>query len=111
MNPLPDPNIQANPHPQNRSPQRQVSMTPSSRTLMVSRLRANPASNIMNPACIKNTKKAVTRTHIVLIGLTYGGFSGVAGAAAGAAGAGAAAAAGDAGAGAVAAVLSSAHAL
>src|SRR5579864_7005557 len=87
MNPLPEPNIHANPHPQNKSPQRQVSMMPSSNTLTVSRVRANPASSIMKPACMKNTRNAVTRTQTVLIGFTNGGFSGAAGAAAGAAGA------------------------
>ncbi len=37
--------------------------------LETSRVRANPASKNMNPACMKNTRKAVTRTQIVLIGL------------------------------------------
>src|ERR1700761_3192397 len=58
---------------------------PSSSTLMVSRSRAKPASRNMKPACMKNTRNAVTSTHIVLIALTYGGSGGGAGAAAGAA--------------------------
>ena len=39
-------------------------------TLEVSRVLANPPSNIMNPACMKKTRNAVTQTHIVLMGLT-----------------------------------------
>src|SRR5579885_998718 len=109
MNPFPDPNIQAKPQPQKRMPQRHVSMMPSSMTLIVSLLRANPPSSIMNPACMKNTRQAVTSTHMVLIGLTYAGVGGVAGvAAAGVAGAVTAGAAGVA-AGAVTAGDSSAH--
>src|SRR5579872_5570844 len=54
---------------------------PSSSTLMVSRSRAKPASRNIKPACMKNTRNAVTNTHMVLIGLQYGG-SGTAGAAA-----------------------------
>src|ERR1700742_558648 len=57
---------------------------PSRSTLIVSRSRANPASRNMKPACMKNTRNAVTNTHKVLMGLTYGGSGGVAGAAAGA---------------------------
>ena len=37
--------------------------------LTVSRDRAKPASRAMNPACMKNTRNAVTSTHTVLIGL------------------------------------------
>src|SRR6202012_5112570 len=65
-------------------PQRQVSTMTSSNTFIVSRSRANPASRNIKPACMKNTRKAVTSTHNVLMGLTYGGSGGVAGAAAGA---------------------------
>ena len=46
---------------------------PSRSTLTVSRVRAKPASRNMNPACMKNTRNAVTSTHIVLIGFTYAG--------------------------------------
>src|SRR5689334_7891134 len=94
MKPLPAPNIQANPHPQNNTPQRQVSMTPSNSTLTVSRLLAKPASNIIKPACIKNTRNAVIKTHIVLIGFKYSGVAAAAGAGAAAGAAAAAAAAG-----------------
>src|ERR1700677_385728 len=71
---------------------------PSSITFTDSRVRANPASRNMKPACMKNTRNAVTSTHMVLMGFTYGGFGGgVASAAAGvAAGAGDAAGAGEA---------------
>ena len=34
--------------------------------LETSRVRANPPSSIMEPACMKNTRKAVTSTHAVL---------------------------------------------
>src|SRR5471032_3510932 len=64
---------------------------PSSSTLTVSRVRAKPASRNMNPACMKNTRKAVISTHMVLIAFTYGGSGTTAGAAAGAAAAAAAA--------------------
>src|SRR6202008_3190589 len=78
-------------------PHRQVSTTPSSITLIASRVLAKPASRNMNPACMKNTRKAVTNTHIVLTGLTYGGFgAGVAAGAAVVSGVGAGLAAGEA---------------
>ena len=35
-----------------------------------SRVRANPPSSIMKPACMKNTRNAVTSTHTVFSGLT-----------------------------------------
>ena len=38
-------------------------------TLDVSRVRANPASRNMKPACMKNTRNAVTSTHVVLMAL------------------------------------------
>src|ERR1700722_8138869 len=82
-------------------PQRLVSTMPSSITFTDSLVRAKPASRNMKPACMKNTRNAVTSTHIVLIGLTYGESAGTAaivtgaGLAAGAA-AGVAAADGDA---------------
>ena len=70
MKPLPVPNWNANPKAQYSRPQRQVSKTHSSKTLTVSRERANPASRPMKPACMKKTRKAVTSVHTVLIGLT-----------------------------------------
>src|SRR2546421_12635846 len=91
MKPLPAPNWNAKPNAQYRIPHKHVSNTHSMRTLTVSRVRAKPASRNMKPACMKNTRNAVTNTHIVLIGLTYGGFGGVA------SGAGAAGATGAAG--------------
>ena len=48
----------------------------SSRMLTVSRVRANPASSIMKPACMKNTRKAVTSTQMVLMGLTMSSIGG-----------------------------------
>ncbi len=70
MKPLPEPNMKAKPQAQNKMPHRQVSTIPSRRMLMVSRVRAKPASSIMNPACMKNTRNAATSVHIVFIGLT-----------------------------------------
>src|SRR5438067_7301124 len=67
---FPTPNWKAKPNAQYRSPHRHVSNTHSKRMLTVSLDRANPASRPMNPACMKNTRKAVTSTQIVLIGLT-----------------------------------------
>src|SRR4029078_4051028 len=69
MNLLPEPNMKAKPNAQNRSPHKHVSTMPSSRMLTVSRVRENPASSIMKPACMKNTRKAAISVHIVLIGL------------------------------------------
>src|SRR6478752_2423495 len=73
MKPLPEPNMKAKPQAQNRMPHRQVSTIPSSKMFTVSRVRAKPASSIMKPACMKNTKKAATSVHIVFSGLTYAG--------------------------------------
>ena len=42
----------------------------SRRTFTVSRERAKPASRAMNPACMKKTRKAVTRTQMVFTGFT-----------------------------------------
>ena len=70
IRPLPSPNMNANPNAQNSSPHRNVSTTHSVRTFTVSRERANPASSAMNPACMKNTRNAVTRTQTVLTGFT-----------------------------------------
>src|SRR5215813_12982975 len=51
-------------------PQRQVSTTHSTSTLTVSRERQKPASSIVKPTCIPNTRNAATNVHVVLIGLT-----------------------------------------
>ena len=69
MRPLPPPNWKAKPIAKYRMPHRHVSKTHSIMMLTVSRDRANPASRAMNPACMKNTRKAATSTHIVLMGL------------------------------------------
>ena len=69
MRPLPGPNWNANPIAQYRSPHRHVSKMHSIMMLTDSRERAKPASRAMKPACMKNTRKAATNTHIVLIGL------------------------------------------
>jgi len=61
-----------------QQPQRQVSNTHSNRTLTVSRERAKPPRGPLNPACMKNTRKAVTNTQIVLTGLTRS-FAAIAG--------------------------------
>ena len=39
-------------------------------TFETSRVLANPASKNMNPACMKNTRNAVTSVHVVFSGLT-----------------------------------------
>src|SRR3954452_2000996 len=70
IHPLPSPNMNAKPIAQNNRPHRHVSNTHSMRMLTVSRDRANPASRPMKPACMKNTRNAVTSTHTVLMGLT-----------------------------------------
>jgi hypothetical protein len=51
-------------------PHRQVSKTHAIMMLTDSRERANPASRAMNPACMKNTRKAAISTQTVLSGLT-----------------------------------------
>src|SRR6185369_12531394 len=53
-------------------PQRQVSTTHSTRTLTVSRERQKPASSIVKPACMPNTRKAATSVHTVLRGFMTG---------------------------------------
>src|SRR5580698_3821683 len=50
-------------------PQRHVSTTHSMSTLTVSRDRQKPASSIVNPTCMPNTRNAATSVHTVLIGL------------------------------------------
>jgi hypothetical protein len=69
MKPLPSPNIQAKPTAQKRMPHRHVSAMHSTMMFTVSRDRAKPTSRAMKPACMKNTRNAVTRTQMVLVGL------------------------------------------
>src|SRR6478736_9614271 len=66
MNPFPGSNMNAKPHAQNVMPQMHVSTMPSTRMLMDSRDRANPASSITNPTCMPNTRNAATSTQTVL---------------------------------------------
>src|ERR1700681_3773283 len=72
MNPLPGSNMNAKPQAQNSTPQRQVSTMPSTRMLIDSRERANPASSITKPTCMQNTRKAATSTQTVLIAFIVG---------------------------------------
>ena len=51
-------------------PQRQVSTTHSTSTFTVSRERQKPASSIVKPTCMPNTRNAATSVHAVLTGLT-----------------------------------------
>ena len=51
------------------NPHRQVSNTHSTSTLTVSRERQKPASSIVNPACMPNTRNAATSVHTVFNGL------------------------------------------
>src|ERR1700704_3849742 len=69
MKALPPPNMKAKPHAQCRSPQTHVSNMHSTSTLTVSRFRQKPASSIVKPACMPNTRNAPSRTQPVLIGL------------------------------------------
>jgi hypothetical protein len=73
MSPFPSPNMKAKPMAQNSRPHRQVSTMHSSRMFTVSRDRAKPASRAMNPACMKKTRNAAIKTHIVLMGLMTSG--------------------------------------
>ncbi len=52
-----------------QKPQTQVSNTHSTSTLTVSRSRQKPASSIVKPACMPNTRNAPSRTQPVLSGL------------------------------------------
>src|SRR4051812_13746530 len=72
MKPLPGSNMNANPQAQNSTPQMHVSTIPSTRMLIDSRDRANPASSITKPTCIQNTRNAATSTHTVLMALISG---------------------------------------
>src|ERR1700730_10381544 len=62
--------MNAKPNAQNNKPHRQVSAMHDSMTFDTSRVRAKPASRNMNPACMKNTKNAVTSVQVVFTGLT-----------------------------------------
>jgi hypothetical protein len=72
MNPFPGSNMKAKPHAQNATPQMQVSTMPSTRMLMDSRDRANPASSMTKPTCMQNTRNAASNTHNVLMALISG---------------------------------------
>src|SRR4051794_22517826 len=67
---FPVPNMNAKPNAQNKIAHRHVSAMHEIMTFETSRVLANPASRNMKPACMKNTRNAVTSTHIVLIGFT-----------------------------------------
>src|ERR1700675_995676 len=51
-------------------PQRQVSTTHSISTFTVSRERQKPASSMVKPTCMPNTRKAATSVQAVLRGFT-----------------------------------------
>src|SRR5437588_3527069 len=70
MKPLPRPNWKAKPIAQYRIPHTHVSKTHDISAFTGSRDRAKPASRAMNPACMKNTRNAVTSTQTVFRGLT-----------------------------------------
>ncbi len=62
--------MNAKPNAQNSSAHRQVSAMHEIMTFETSRVLANPASRNMKPACMKNTRNAVTSVHVVSSGLT-----------------------------------------
>src|SRR3954453_9613806 len=62
MKPFPKPNWKAEPTAQERRPEGRGEKTHSMITFTDSRERATPASRAMKPACMKNTRKAVTST-------------------------------------------------
>src|SRR5258706_11236490 len=62
--------MKLNPKAKKSTPQRQVSTMHSMRTFTVSRERQKPASSIVKPTCIANTRKAARSVHTVLIGFT-----------------------------------------
>src|SRR5215468_6448468 len=70
---VPSMNMKAKPHAQKVTPQMHVSTMPSTRMLIDSRERANPASSITKPTCMQNTRNAASSTHMVLMALTSGG--------------------------------------
>src|SRR5438046_100680 len=53
-------------------PHRHVSNTHSTSTFTVSRLRQKPASSMVNPACMPNTRNAATSVQTVFSGLMTG---------------------------------------
>src|SRR6185436_5209462 len=69
IKPLPWLNMKAKPKAKNRIPQRHVSTIHSISTFTVSRDRQNPASNIVNPTCMPNTRKAAISVQTVFRGL------------------------------------------
>src|SRR6185503_19836985 len=69
---VPDINMKAKPQAQNVIPQIRVSAMPSAKILTASRERAKPASSISKPTCIQKTRKAATKTQIVLMALISG---------------------------------------
>ena len=62
--------MNAKPNAQNNSAHRHVSAMHEIMTLDTSRVLANPASKNMKPACMKNTRNAVTSVHVVFTGFT-----------------------------------------
>src|SRR4026208_2250087 len=69
MNPLPGSNMNAKPQAQHRTPQMHVSTMPSTRMLIDSRDRANPASSMTKPTCMQKTRNAASSTQTVLSAL------------------------------------------
>ena len=61
--------MNAKPNAQKRIAHKHVSAMHEIITFETSRVLAKPASRNMKPACMKNTKNAVTSTHVVLIAL------------------------------------------
>ena len=76
---VPSMNMKAKPHAQNVTPQMHVSTMPSTRMLIDSRDRANPASSMTKPTCMPNTRNAAISVHAVLIALISGVGCGAAG--------------------------------
>ena len=62
--------MNANPNAQNKMAHRQVSTMHSCRMFTTSRVRAKPASSIMKPACMKNTRNAAISVQAVFRPLT-----------------------------------------
>src|SRR6476660_4841982 len=69
---VPGSNMKANPQAQNVTPQIQVSTMPSTRMLIDSRDRANPASSMTKPTCMQKTRNAAMSVHAVLMALISG---------------------------------------
>src|SRR5689334_12624508 len=72
MNGVPSMNMNAKPQAQKVTPQMQVSTIPSTRILIDSRERANPASSMTKPTCMQNTRKAASSTQTVLSAFIVG---------------------------------------